>query len=530
MNQLAETSALTPNSTKNVWLWGLLLAAIALVTFVSWKGLVFMELLWQTPEYSHGYMIPFVALFLIWQRVNQLPAATKDGAWPGFVLLSLGLLLLALGELSVLVTLIQYGFLLSLVGVAWAFFGNASMRLLWAAFFYLIFMVPLPNILYNNLSSQLQLISSVIGVAVIRLFDISVNLEGNVIDLGQMQLQVAEACSGLRYLFPLMSFGFLIGYLYRGPLWQRIVIFLTTIPVTILMNSFRIGLIGVTVDKWGIEMAQGFLHDFEGWVVFMGCVALLFLEIAIFQLFSSQRRGVLDLINLDMPKLSVKLRDFNLSPRKQRPFLSGMVLLLITAPLFATLGERVEVVPSRQEFSHFPLTHKNWTGRRSALEANIIDILKFNDYIIADYHTTDDSSSVNFYMAWYASQKQNASIHSPRACIPGGGWLIENIEELSLPNVKHANGKPLLVNRVLIRKGDHVNVVYYWLDGRNRDITNELMAKWYIFWDSLTLSRSDGALVRVVSSVTPGTTVAQTDQRLQKFLADFYPLIPAYVP
>lgn len=520
----------TPANPKLFWLWGLLLGAGALLIFVYWDGLALMVRWWDREEYSHGYMIPFVALFLLWQRLNLLPLATKSGSWFGTVLLSVGLLLFLLGELSALYTLIQYGFLLAVIGMTWAFFGSSSMRLIWAAFFYLIFMIPLPNFLYFNLSSQLQLISSVIGVAVIRLFDISVHLEGNVIDLGAMQLQVAEACSGLRYLFPLMSFGFLIGYLYRGPLWQRIAIFLTTIPITVLMNSFRIGVIGVTVDKWGIEMAEGFLHDFEGWIVFMGCVGILFLEIAMFQLFSSQRRGVLDLVNLDIPKLSLKLSDFNLSARKQRPFIAALALLVIVTPYFATLDERVETAPSRESFDRFPLTHNGWLGRESALERNIIDTLKFSDYIIADYHTTSDQVPINFYVAWYESQKKGASIHSPRSCIPGGGWRITELDQQELADVKRKDGKPLHVNRALIQKGETTNVVYYWFDGRDRNITNEYMAKWYIFWDSLTRSRSDGALMRVVTPVSAGSTISEADQRLQQFLKDFYPLILAYVP
>lgn len=531
MNQTSNpNSALAPTAGRNFWLWGLLLAALALLIFIYWDSLVLMVEWWHSEEYSHGYMIPFVALFLLWQRINLLPAATREGSWLGCTLLTIGLLCFFLGELSALYTLIQYGFLLSFIGVAWAFFGSPSLRLLWAAFFYLIFMIPLPSFLFFNLSSQLQLLSSVIGVAVIRLFDISVHLEGNVIDLGSMQLQVAEACSGLRYLFPLMSFGFLIGYLYRGSLWQRVIIFLSTIPITILMNSFRIGVIGVTVDQWGIQMAQGFLHDFEGWVVFMGCVGLLFLEIALFQLFSSQRRGVLDLVNLDVPKLSVKLKDFDLSARKQRPFLVALTLLLIVTPYFATLSERVEVAPPRQAFTHFPLTLNSWTGHEGALEKDIIGTLKFTDYIIADYQTSNDSIPVNFYTAWYESQKKGASIHSPRSCIPGGGWRIESLDQRNVTDVSRANGEPLRVNRALIRKGDTANVVYYWFEGRGRDITNEYMAKWYIFWDSLTLSRSDGALMRVVTTVPNGASIDEADQRLQKFLKDFYPLIPAYVP
>ncbi|MFX8824946.1 archaeosortase/exosortase family protein, partial [Acinetobacter baumannii] len=84
---------------------------------------------------------------------------------------------------------------------------------------------------------------------------ISVFVEGNVIDLGSYQLQVADACSGLRYLFPLMTIGLIVAYLYRGAMWKRVVLFLSSVPITILMNSFRVGMIGVLVDRWGTSMA-----------------------------------------------------------------------------------------------------------------------------------------------------------------------------------------------------------------------------------------------------------------------------------
>ncbi len=111
-----------------------------------------------------------------------------------------------------------------------------------------------------------------------RLLGISVYLEGNVIDLGSYKLEVAEACSGLRYLFPLMSVGAIMAYLINGKAWARVVVFASTIPIAILMNSFRIGVIGVLVDRYGTEQATGILHFFEGWVVFMICLALLTLE------------------------------------------------------------------------------------------------------------------------------------------------------------------------------------------------------------------------------------------------------------
>ncbi len=102
-------------------------------------------------------------------------------------------------------------------------------------------------------------------------------LEGNIIDLGVYKLQVAEACSGLRYLFPILSFSYLFAILYRGPVWHKAVLLLSAAPLTVFMNSFRIGVIGVLVNQYGIEQAEGFLHFFEGWVIFIACISVLFL-------------------------------------------------------------------------------------------------------------------------------------------------------------------------------------------------------------------------------------------------------------
>src|SRR4029077_4772564 len=120
-----------------------------------------------------------------------------------------------------------------------------------------------------------QLISSQLGTFFIRLLQIPVYLEGNVIDLGVYKLQVVEACSGLRYLYPLMSLGFLAAYLFQAPLWQRALIFLSTIPISIAMNSLRIGIVGILVTHWGPQDADGFLHMFEGWIIFIACSVLL---------------------------------------------------------------------------------------------------------------------------------------------------------------------------------------------------------------------------------------------------------------
>ncbi len=333
--------------------------AVAGFAFLFRDGLRVMVEHWDTEEYSHGSLIPVIAVFLIWQQKDALEAAlraddARRGSWVGFAVVLAGLCLGLLGELSTVYLVIQYGFLTVLYGVALVLVGWRGMRIIWAPLLYLVFMVPLPDFFYINLSAQLQLISSQIGVAVIRFFGVSVFLEGNVIDLGIYKLQVVEACSGLRYLFPLMSFGYLCAYLYRGPMWHRAVLFLSTIPITIFMNSLRIGVIGILVDRWGIEQAEGALHLFEGWVIFMACVAILFIEILIFAQFGKASDGVRSKFRIDLPDLSRGwLPRFPVASRKA--WIASVLVLVFAATASAALYGRTNVLPPRDPLAAFPL-------------------------------------------------------------------------------------------------------------------------------------------------------------------------------
>lgn len=495
-------------------------------------GLSHMVGNWSREEYSHGYMIPLVALLLAWQRIPRLAAVPAAGHWLGVVLLLLSLCAWVLGELSSLYTILQYGFLLGLYGLVLALLGLRGTLLMSAPLAYLLFMVPLPNFLLFNLSQQLQLLSSRIGVAVVRAFDVSVHLEGNVIDLGVYKLQVVEACSGLNYLFPLMSFGFLLACLYRAPVWQRAVLFLSTAPITILMNSFRIGVIGVLVDRYGIAQAEGFLHYFEGWVIFMACVAVLLLEIWCFNRFRPGRPGVLDSLDLQFPGwagVRAALAGGSRVRAGAAPVWACLVLVTVFLPLSWGLSAREEQALERERFVHFPLIHSDWVGREASIEPKVLESLRLTDHFIADYRSSGVAEPVNFYVAFYGSQRKGASVHSPKSCIPGGGWEIQSFTQMPLASVALARG-PLRVNRVVIQMGEHRQLVYYWFRQRGRSLTNEYLVKWYIFRDALLMNRTDGALVRVTTPVPDGADIAESDRRLERFITEVHPMLHRYVP
>lgn len=509
-------------------LWAAGIGLVILLGLIFYDGLGYMVGQWLgMEEYSHGFLLPVIALFLIWQKKDQLEQIEFTGSWVGFALALFGFALYLVGELSTLFIVIQYAFLIVLMGSALSLLGWRGFKLIFVPLVLLVLMIPLPNFLYQSLSSQLQLISSEIGVAVIRLFGISVYLEGNVIDLGSFKMQVVEACSGLRYLFPLMTLGFVAAYFFKGAFWKRAVIFLSTIPITVLMNSFRIGMIGITVEFWGPEMAEGFLHDFEGWVVFMASTAVLVAEMWLFAKLGKDPRPLREVFGLDFPAPTPAGAQRRVRSLPS-PFVASAMMVLGVALVAGFLPERVEVPPQRKDFSDFPLELGEWKGKGGQLESIYVDALKFDDYVIADF-TSPATAPINFYAAYYASQKKGESAHSPRTCIPGGGWEITSLEQRTIPNASVA-GNPLKVNRAVIQLGDTKQLVYYWFQQRGRVITNEYLVKWFLFWDALTRNRTDGALVRLTTLVLPGQDIAKADAALSSFAATAAKPLGAYIP
>ncbi len=521
------------NNNISVWkeppvAWGSFAVVAALMGFIFWQGLKKLVLVWGTQEeYSYGYIIPFITLFFLWQKKDELERIDFKASWAGVAIVVLGFLLFFLGNLSTLFLIVQYSFLVVIMGVTLAYTGWRGFKIIAVPLFFLAFMIPLPQFFLIQLSTQLQFISSAIGVWVIRLFGISVFLEGNVIDLGVLKLQVVEACSGLRYLFPLMTLGFMAAYFFKETFWKRALVFLSTIPITVLMNSLRIGLIGVTVEYWGKGMAEGILHEFEGWVVFMMCTAVLLGEMWLLTWVGKDRRPLREVFGMEFPDPTPSGAQVNFRAL-HTPYLATVMVVVIVAASTLVMPKRVEIQPQRKDFSEFPMELGQWKGKRDHLEQIYLDALKLNDYLLVDFEK-GRGESVNFYVAYYASQRKGESAHSPRTCMPGGGWEMQDLARYRVPGVT-VDGHPLVVNRTVIQMGEQKELVYYWFQERGRVITNEYLVKWMIFWDALTRNRTDGALVRLVTPLMPGEDVASAERRLQGFLREAIGPLDAFVP
>jgi exosortase D (VPLPA-CTERM-specific) len=503
--------------------------AVLLVFALYEHGLNRMVHYWfNKDEYSHGVMIPFITAFLIWQKKDVLERISFDGSWVGVVVTLVGAFIIAIGNISAITAIMQYGFVIVLAGFALAYMGWRGFKEIWIPLLLLFFMIPFPDVITQDLSRHLQLISSSIGVWIIRLFGISVYLEGNVIDLGVYQLQVVEACSGLRYLFPLMTLGFVCAYIYKAVLWKRAVIFFSTIPITIFLNSFRIGMIGVLVEYWGISMAEGFLHDFEGWAVFMTCTGILVLEMWALAQLGKEKRPLRQVFGLEFPEPTPKDVRLRYRPLGRVYWVAAALVAAVAISLFILPAKRDDLKVARKEFTDFPMVLGDWNGKADPMADIYVGALQVDDYLLANY-INNQKQSVNLYVAYYGSQSKGASIHSPRICMPGGGWEMKTLTQRLVDGVQ-TGSKPLQLNRAEIQLGESRQLVYYWFQMHGRGFSNEYLLKWFVFWDALNINRTDAALIRVVTPLRPGESYVDAESRLVDFVKVLNPNMSDYVP
>jgi exosortase D (VPLPA-CTERM-specific) len=499
----------------------LMAVAVFATILVFWGALTELVHRWTTQEeYSHGFLIPVISAWLLWMRRDALVNAVGRPNWLGPVFILIAAMMNLVGELSASFILCQLGFMVAVVGFVLSIGGYELLRVALIPIIFLLFAIPLPYFVDAELTLRLQLVSSQLGVFFIRMFGIPVYLDGNIIDLGAYKLQVVEACSGLRYLYPLLSLSFLAAYVFNGPLWQRALLFLSGIPIAILTNGFRIGMVGVSVDHWGTAMAEGALHLFEGWVVFLASAALLILEMYVLSFLS--RRSLRDIIQI--PEFSEGRRtDIGARAVSNIPLLTCILVLSAGGAAAYSISGRTEIAQNRLPFAEFPVRIGSWQGDPSLLDVDTERALAVTDYILSDYRRTD-GKAVNLYVAYYASQRKGESPHSPIVCIPGGGWRIVDIREMRSPDGDFP------FNRVVIKKGNTTQVVYYWFDERGRRMASEYGAKLHLFADAILRNRTDGAMIRLTTKIEPTESEHDADRRLNAFMQDAVPRLSTFLP
>jgi len=245
---------------------------------------------WQTPDYSHGFLVPFFAAYLVWEKREVLRGTRVTPSWNGVAVMALGVLVLLLGVYGSELFFSRISLIILLAGVVLGFGGRLYLKELRFALLVLLLAIPIPDILFNQIAFPLQILASKLASNLLPFFGVPVLREGNVIELPLMKLEVAEACSGIRSLMSLFTLAVFYGYFMEKSIWRRVLLVLASIPIAIAANAVRIVGTGLCVQYWDPDKAMGFFHEFSGWVVFLVSLVSLYLVHRAMILFPVKRR------------------------------------------------------------------------------------------------------------------------------------------------------------------------------------------------------------------------------------------------
>ncbi len=490
--------------------------------------------LWNDENYSHGLLVPFVIAFIVWREKDRLAnmAFAPAKVFGLFAIVGAILMLLA-GTVGAELFTQRVALIGTLIGVTLYLAGWRWLTVLATPLVLLFLSIPIPQILFNKISFPLQLWASQIAVWVIRLVEVPTLRKGNVIDIlprGATQtisLEVVEACSGIRSLMTLVVLGLVLGYFTRvdekdelrfgmfsgRDLVRTVILMVAAVPIAMITNAGRVAATGVGAYYYGISATEGLAHDISGMLVFVAALAILLVLNIILKRFFS--------------KGDATPSEFTQNAERAVPSIVPIFVLMVVGALAVNwFAFRPELAPERQKLSGLPTKLGDWSQRGDEIkfEESVEAVLRTTDYSMREY-TMPDGRIGNIYVGYYATQRTGATYHSPQNCLPGAGWVLSEPQRIE---ITRGDGTKFTANRYIIENGIYREVMIYWYQGRGRIEASEYRDKLGTVIDSVTRRRSDGSMVRVMTSVghDEKESLAAASDLASKLADQLSPFIP----
>lgn len=258
--------------TYKMWLLG----SVLLLAGLYWSIFPDMVMQWyEDDNYSHGFIVPLIAGYFLYERREELKKALVEPWGPGLLLIILGMVQLTVAWLGTEYFTMRSSLIVIVAGMVVYFFGRQVFKLTLLPIAYLIFMVPLPYIVYDAVAFPLKLFVTKVSVLFLKAVGIVVLREGNIIMFPATTLEVADACSGIRSLVSLLALSVAYAFFSQSSNLKRWLLILSAVPIAIFTNSLRVIVTGILAQYWGAKAAEGFFHEFAGFVVFALAMVIL---------------------------------------------------------------------------------------------------------------------------------------------------------------------------------------------------------------------------------------------------------------
>lgn len=479
-----------------------------------WTVIQKLLMRWNNGDDNYCYLIVPLFLYLCWEKKGEFRFSefswTPWGILPGI----LSSALIVVGELGSVETFMYIGLWGCISSTIFTLYGRRT-RFLAFPLLILLFIVPLPPFINKILTFKLKMIASSLSVEMLRLVGISVVQEGNLIDLGIDRLQVADACSGLRYFLTMILMGLLVAYFFTRGLWRKSLVLLLILPLAIFVNVVRIFFIGLCVVHGHRELAQNLYHDFSGWLAFV-FAGIILVAVAL----------MLKRIGTYPPRR----QEIDEGPAEHRTRFAVTGIILCAVFLMSGIGlakaSSTSHVPPRASFESFPMQIGQWEGTRDYLSEEVMQSLWADDYVSASYQKKGSPNIIHLLIPYYSYQGTRHTVHAPQSCLLGGGWSMLSSCDHPIP----VPGKVITARVMVLEKDERRLIGSYFFLQRGRVIASPWMNKWYLLEDSVLKRRTDGALVRVELLSGENESVEGAREELESFIAQLWPTLHTYVP
>ncbi|TRZ88380.1 MAG: VPLPA-CTERM-specific exosortase XrtD [Methanosarcinales archaeon] len=499
---------------------------IGTIHFHSLNRLVSFE--WNKNAFQYCYFMPVVIGILLWRRRKAFTAIHSRPSWFGLLPLGIGIFFLLLGEFGGEFLSLYLSIWFLILGLCWTALGWRKLRVILFPLVLILTVFPPPRFFYIRLIQPVQYLAAAVGAKVLQLLHIPVYRAGTVIELQFIRFEVTDLHSGLQFLIPIIIASLLFASV-SNRWWKRSAIVICGAALAFGLNGIRVAGLALMANILRRDGIAPWMHDVAGWLMFVFGVGILW----------GIKRGLHkcgtqpELDRADLGQWEKRKQEGSTNPSHQKGGFSKQyataVLMLAGAFLFLQYrGHTADRFPQIRSLDTFPTQIGSWQGERIFLDAEILRELDLSDYVQLDF-TNGQGEGIDFYVAWYRSQAKGESIHSPETCLRGSGWRFVSSQAISV-GISGGAGTPIRLNRTVLQNGTEQNLMYFWFQCRGRRLANMFELKLFNFWDKLIQRRTDGALVRVMTPVSPKETTVEAEQRLRAFLADVLPILDTYLP
>ncbi|MCC6488426.1 MAG: EpsI family protein [Candidatus Hydrogenedentes bacterium] len=484
-----------------------------LYALLYWRSMQDLYLNWTLTDsyYTHGFLVPFISLYFVWRDRRALAAlpAVPSPSGPAWILFS-GILLLA-GEYLGFRVIAEFSMIPMLTGICLVLLGGAWTRRLWFPILFLLFMIPVPPSMTQNLALQLKLTAAHSAVVLANLLTLPMVQDGSWVHFGNDRLLVGDICGGLRSLIALLALGAVFAYISAVRDWARVIILLMAAPIAVAANVVRIFFLCVVGYFWGSEVAGGKVHDYSGILIF-GVAILLFsaLELPLRRIVPRHagKQGA----NIDRTP-AVSMNKVRVLTAVALGML-GVVILLHFGTMRAQSAAHLEAPAPKAFQIPAVIVDFKQEGLDYEVDERTKQLLETSTILMRTYRAPNGRPVL---LSIVHAGNTRRSLHFPEVCLVGDGWEIIEQENVAV-------GILFTARRLVLMKGDHYEAVLYWFKTGDEVTGDFFLNAFHWTRNQITFDTPTSAMIKVSTPLVPGGEAAAFSA-LEDFATKFAPIM-----